>query len=91
MARPADLPPKSRALAVLLSVVLPGAGLAYLGYWRAGGVNLVVALAVYGLAVALLAPEALVEYGPMIGSGVAGGSLGAAYTAYDRRAGKTPA
>ena len=78
---------KLKWLAMGLNFALPGAGLAYLGYVRGGVVNFAVALAVYALTAALLSPEALIDYGPMIGSGVAGGSLGAAYTAYDRRAG----
>ena len=67
-----------------LNFVLPGAGLAYLGLCRGALVNLAVALAVGVVASALLSPEALAEYGPMIGSGVGGGSLGVAYAAYDR-------
>jgi hypothetical protein len=86
-----DRPPKSRWLALALNFLLPGAGLAYLGFWRAGAVNLALALAAGALATLLLAPETLVEYRSMIGSGIAGGSLGAAYTAYDRYTGTTPA
>ena len=74
-------PPKSKWLALALNVLLPGAGLAYLGFWRAGAVNLTLALAVGALATLWLSPEALLEYRSMIGSGIAGGSLGAAFTA----------
>ena len=86
-----DHPPKQRWLALALNFLLPGAGLAYLGFWRAGAVNLVLALGAVALATLLLAPETLLEYRSMIGSGIAGGSLGAAFAAYDRYTGKTPA
>ena len=79
-----DRPPKLKWLAMGLNFLLPGAGLAYLGLWRGALVNLAVALAVFATVSALLSPAALGEFGPMIGSGVAGGSLGVAYAAYDR-------
>lgn len=86
-----DRPPRARWLALALNFLLPGAGLAYLGFWRAGAVNLALAAIAIGLATLWLAPETLLDYRSMIGSGIAGGSLGAAYTAYDRYTGKTPA
>ena len=79
-----ERPPKVKWLAMGLNFVLPGAGLAYLGLWRGALLNLAVALAVGVVAAVLLSPEALAEYGAMIGSGVGGGSLGVAYAAYDR-------
>ncbi len=84
-------PPKSKWLALGLNLLLPGAGLAYLGYWRVGLANLILALATIGLSTLWLAPEALLAYRPMIGSGIAGLSLGAAWAAFDRYEGKTPA
>ncbi len=83
-------PPKSKWLALGLNLLLPGAGLAYLGYWRAGLANLALALAAVGLSTLWLSPEALLEYRSMIGSGVAGLSIGAAWAAYDRYAGAAP-
>ena len=86
-----DRPTKSKWLTLGLNVLLPGAGLAYLGYWRGGLVNLVVALAAGALATFWLSPEALIEYRSMIGSAIAGLSIGAAWAAYDRYTGKVPA
>ena len=85
-----DRPPKLKWLTLALNLLLPGAGLAYLGYWRGGLVNLAVALAAGGLATLWLSPEALVEYRQMIGSGIAGLSLGVAWAAYDRYSGAAP-
>lgn len=84
-------PPKQKWLALALNFLLPGAGLAYLGYWRGGAINLALAVIVVGLATLWLAPETLLEYRSMIGSGIAGVSLGAAFSAYDRYTGKMPA
>lgn len=86
-----DRPPRSRWLALGLNILLPGAGLAYLGFWRAGAVNLALALTAVALATFWLAPETLVAYRSVIGSGIAGISVGAAYAAYDRYVGRTPA
>ena len=88
--RPAQ-PEKSKWLTLGLNFLLPGAGLAYLGYWRGGLVNLAVALVVILVATLALSPETLLEYRSMIGSGIAGLSIGAAWAAYDRYTGKTPA
>ncbi len=84
-------PPKSKWLALGLNLLLPGAGLAYLGYWRGGLINLALALTAVALATLWLSPETLLEYRSMIGSGIAGLSLGAAWAAFDRYTGKTPA
>lgn len=90
--RPLPIPqPKSKWLALGLNLLLPGAGLAYLGYWRVGLANLVLAVVAVALSTLWLSPEALLEYRSMIGSGIAGLSLGAAWSAYDRYTGKTPA
>ena len=67
-----------------LNFVLPGAGLAYLGLWRGALLNGLFALAVAALAVAALAPETLARVGQPLTFGIAGGSLGLAYAAYDR-------
>ena len=91
MARLDDTPAKSKGLTLGLNVLLPGAGLAYLGYWRAGLLNLAFALLAGAAATILLSPEALLEYRQMIGSGIVGLSLGAAWAAYDRYSGATPA
>jgi hypothetical protein len=56
-----DRPSKSRWLAFLLSFVLPGAGLAYLGNWRLGAVNLVVAI-LFPLFVATTMSDVIVEH-----------------------------
>lgn len=86
-----DRPPKLKWLTLALNFLLPGAGLAYLGYWRGGLLNLAIALAAGALATLWLSPEALVEYRSMIGSAIAGLSIGAAWAAYGRYAGEPPA
>ena len=90
MTRP-DRPEKSKWLTLGLNFLVPGAGLAYLGYWRGGLANLAFALAAILVATLALSPEALLEYRSMIGSGIAGLSIGAAWAAYDRYAGNAPA
>jgi hypothetical protein len=71
---------KKPFLAFILSFLLPGAGLAYLGKWKWAIVNLVV---VFGIGVALvfaLSEEVYDHYIRFIAMGCAGGSGGLAQT-----------
>ena len=52
---------KSGRLAFLYSFVLPGAGLVYLGKWRAGAVNLAIAILLPVLAVYAM-PDGFVDH-----------------------------
>lgn len=65
-------------LAFTLSFLLPGAGLAYLGKWGWGLVNLLAVLAI-GVGLALLLPAATFHHFiRLVGYGCAGGSGGLA-------------
>jgi hypothetical protein len=69
---------KKPFIAFLLSLMLPGAGLAYLGKWRWAIINLVVVLLV-GVLAALLLPEGVFDWSiRYIAIGCAGGSGGLA-------------
>jgi hypothetical protein len=64
--------------ALLLSFLLPGAGLAYLGKWKWAIINLILVLLV-GVLAAFLLPEDIFErYMRFIAFGCAGGSGGLA-------------
>jgi hypothetical protein len=69
---------KSPLLALTLSFFLPGAGLAYLGKWKWGILNLVIVLGI-GVAAALILSDATFDqYIRYIAIGCAGGSGGLA-------------
>ena len=69
---------KSPFLAFILSFLLPGAGLCYLGKWGWGLVNLAVVLAVGVAAALLLSEEAFEKYIRYMAMGCGGGSGGLA-------------
>ena len=69
---------KSPLLAFTLSFFLPGAGLAYLGKWKLGVINLVIVLGI-GVAAAVILSEATFDqYIRYVAIGCAGGSGGLA-------------
>ena len=71
---------KNPTTACILSFLLPGAGLWYLGKWKLGFINLILVLAI-GLVFLLLASEEFFnQYITMLSGGCAGGSGGLAYT-----------
>ena len=69
---------KSPMLAFTLSFLLPGAGLAYLGKWKWGMLNLAVVLLIGLGCVFVLSDEALEQYVRYIAIGCAAGSGGLA-------------
>ncbi len=69
---------KKPFIAFLLSFLLPGAGLAYLGKWKWAILNLVAVLLVGVLASFLLPEDIFDRYIRYIGFGCAGGSGGLA-------------
>ncbi len=69
---------KKPIVAFTLSFFLPGAGLAYLGKWKWGFINLGIVLLVGVAAAFLLSEETLHQYGRYIAIGCAGGSAGLA-------------
>lgn len=69
---------KKTWLAFTLSVLLPGAGLAYLGYWLWGLVNLLLVVAV-AVAGPLVLPAAVVEAFHYVLAGLAAASGGWAH------------
>lgn len=69
---------KKPFLAFLLSFLMPGAGLVYLGKWKWGLLNLALVLAVGALAVFLLPDNVWGRYIRYVGYGCAGGSAGLA-------------
>lgn len=71
---------KKPMVAFLLSFILPGAGLAYLGKWTWAFINLGVAILVGVGAMVLLSEALLYQYGRYIGIAVGGGSAGLAHT-----------
>jgi TM2 domain-containing membrane protein YozV len=65
---------KKPFVALLLSILLPGAGLAYLGRWKWGLINLAVVLAV-GVGMAyLLSDDVFDRISTGVAAGLAGGS-----------------
>ena len=65
---------KSPFLAFLLSFFLPGAGLAYLGFWKAALLNFILALAI-GVILAFVLPDSTSgSYLRYVAFGLAGGS-----------------
>ena len=69
---------KKPFLAFLLSFILPGAGLVYLGKWQWGLLNFAAVLALGVLAVVLLPEDIFNRYIRYVGYGIAGGSGGIA-------------
>ena len=69
---------KKPLVAFLLSFLLPGAGLAYLGKWKWAVINLVVVLLVGVLTALLLTDEIFDRYIRYVAFGCAGGSGGLA-------------
>jgi hypothetical protein len=65
---------KKPSIAFLLSFLLPGAGLAYLGKWKWAITNLAVVLLVGGLAAFLLPEDIFDRYIRYVAFGCAGGS-----------------
>lgn len=65
---------KKPFLAFLLSFILPGAGLAYLGMWKPALLNLVIVLAGGSALVLILPPDVFDHYIRYVGYGAAGGS-----------------
>jgi hypothetical protein len=71
---------KKPSVAFILSFLLPGAGLAYLGRWKWAFINLGVVLLIGVAAAFILSDEAFESYGRYIAIGCAGGSGGLAQT-----------
>ena len=69
---------KKPSLAFILSFLLPGAGLAYLGKWKWAVVNLVAVLALGVVLVFMLSEETFDHYIRFVAFGCAGGSGGLA-------------
>ena len=69
---------KKPFVAFLLSFLLPGAGLAYIGNWKWAVINLVVVLLVGVLTALLLPQEIFDKYIRYVAFGCAGGSGGLA-------------
>lgn len=69
---------KFPSLAFLLSFVIPGAGLMYLGKWKWGLLNLGVVFLIGVVAALVLSDEAFESYARYVGYGCAGGSAGLA-------------
>jgi len=69
---------KKPIVAFILSFLLPGAGLAYLGKWKWAFINLGIVLLVGVAATFLLSQETLHQYGHYIAIGCSGGSGGLA-------------
>ncbi|MEP7048858.1 MAG: hypothetical protein ABJB12_00830 [Pseudomonadota bacterium] len=71
---------KKPFVAFLLSFLLPGAGLAYLGKWKWAVVNLLVVLAI-GVLLSLVLPAQILEhYAQVIAIGCSSGSAALART-----------
>ena len=69
---------KKPFVAFLLSFLLPGAGLAYLGKWKWAMINLLVVLAI-GVVLSLVLPDQIFErYAQLIAIGCSSGSAGLA-------------
>lgn len=82
---PRPLARKRPFLAFLLSYLLPGAGLGYLGMWRWAALNLAVVLLV-GFLVALVLPVDVFDaWIRQIAIGIGGGSGGLAYALAKQR------
>lgn len=71
---------KKPFVAFLLSFLLAGAGLAYLGKWKYAFVNLGVVILIGILAATLLSDDTFEQYIRFISMGCAGGSGGYAYS-----------
>jgi len=69
---------KKPFVAFLLSFLLPGAGLAYLGKWKSAITNLAVVLLVGGLAAFFLPDDIFDRYIRYVAFGCSGGSGGLA-------------
>jgi hypothetical protein len=65
---------KKPTVAFILSFLLPGAGLAYLGKWKWGLINLGIVLLVGVAAALVLSEKTLYQYGQYIAVGLGGGS-----------------
>jgi hypothetical protein len=65
---------KKPFVALLLSILLPGAGLAYLGKWKWGPINLAVVVAVGICMATLLQDEVFDRISTGVACGLAGGS-----------------
>ena len=72
------MPTKKPIIAFILSFLLPGAGLVYLGKWKWGFINLGMVLLIGVAAAFLLSDETLHQYGRYIAIGCSGGSAGLA-------------
>jgi hypothetical protein len=70
---------KKPFLAFILSFFLPGAGLAYLGKWKLGAINLFVVLLIGFILVFVLSEEIFDHYIRFIAMGCSGGSGGLAH------------
>jgi hypothetical protein len=70
---------KKPIVALTLSFLLPGAGLAYLGKWKWAFLNLGIVLLVGVAAAFLFSEETLHRYGHYIAIGCSGGSGGLAH------------
>lgn len=71
---------KKPIVAFLLSFLLPGAGLAYLGQWKLGFINLGIVLLIGAIAAALIPEESFDQYSRYIAIACSGGSGGFAQT-----------
>jgi hypothetical protein len=71
---------KKPIIAFTLSFLLPGAGLAYLGKWKWGFINLGVVLLIGVVAAFTLSNETMRDYGHYIAIVCSGGSAGLAST-----------
>jgi hypothetical protein len=83
---------KKPIVAFTLSFFLPGAGLAYLGKWKWGFINLGIVLLIGVAAAFILSDETFERYIRYIAIGCAGGSGGLAQaltTQMNQRKGKT--
>lgn len=69
---------KKPFVAFLLSFLLPGAGLAYLGKWKWAIVNLLVVLAIGLILGLILSDEIFERYAQLIAIGCSSGSAGLA-------------
>ena len=69
---------KKPIIAFILSFLLPGAGLAYLGRWKWAIINLGIVLLIGIAAAFLLSEETLYRYGHFLAIGCSGGSGGLA-------------
>jgi hypothetical protein len=75
---------KKPSIAFILSLLIPGAGLAYAGKWRWGLVNFGIVLVIGAVAMAVLSKETFDEYVKIIALACAVGSAGFARSVADQ-------